>query len=164
MVERWLARERIRRTLLRHWCVLIAPLKYGHRWRPAKCYANISAASRVAKSKCLTWGVLPPTPPIHSSPSLKPHLLIPPRCNRGFCFLVFMVLLFFFLLLCSFCRFAAGCPYYGASSRYFCCCSEYITADMANQQTSCLPYSTMRALASRNDIGSGIVSCIQMGG
>lgn len=39
-----------------------APLstrKYGHRWHQTKCYANIYAASRVTKSKCLTSGRVP---------------------------------------------------------------------------------------------------------
>lgn len=30
--------------------------KYEHRWHQTKCYANISAASRVTKSKCWTSG------------------------------------------------------------------------------------------------------------
>ena len=41
------------------------------------------------------------------------------------------------------------------SSELPCCCS--------NQQSSWLHYSTMQALASRNDIGSNTVSCIPMG-
>lgn len=46
-----------------HTAAPLSTRKYGHRWRQTKCYANIYAASRVTKSKCLTSG----RPPNHSS-------------------------------------------------------------------------------------------------